>query len=201
MKHKAFLIIITLLLLGLAACSLNNGSNTTQPNDVQKYRSTGVVKAIDASGGMITIDHQDIPEFMGAMQMTWPVKNISALATLKPGDKVEFEIEKTGMEVIVSSLTKTGEVGVIEGADIYKTNCAKCHGDNGEGRTKGIPLISGHALSHSEAEFVKQVSDGKTGKMPAFRDKLTPDEIKSVVDFVRGTLQKGLVRDSGGHKH
>jgi len=103
-----------------------------------------------------------------------------------------------------TKFNKIGEVALNAGATIYATSCAECHGDKGQGAEKGIPFTSGHALDHTEADFIKTVTDGKSKKkdkeMPAFRDKLTPEQIKEVVKFVRDDIQKGLKRNEG-HKH
>ena len=86
-----------------------------------------------------------------------------------------------------------------DGAELYKTNCAACHGTSGEGGKKGIPLVSGHALHHTEADYVEQVKDGKDKKMPAFKDKLSPDEIDAVVKYVRNVVQAGIDRGVEHH--
>jgi mono/diheme cytochrome c family protein len=170
--------------------------------EAQTYRSKGVVKKTNVGKGEITISHEEIPGYMSPMEMTVPVKGRAALETVKVGDMVDFELERTGEELIIIGLNKIGEVAALSGAEIYKTNCASCHGDKGEGAEKGIPLTSGHALHHSEAEHIKQVTDGEVKKMPAFRGKLSAEEIKAVVDFVRSDLQKDQQRDdSHNHKH
>lgn len=76
-----------------------------------------------------------------------------------------------------------------DGAAIFAENCATCHGDRGEGAKKGIPLTNGHALHHSTEEYIEQVNDGTGKKMPAFKDKLTPEEITAVITHVRHDLQ------------
>ncbi|HQU81604.1 MAG TPA: copper-binding protein [Pyrinomonadaceae bacterium] len=183
------------------ACSNQESLKPVSPNtEVQTYKSKGVIKKIDAEIGKLTVDHEDIPGYMSAMEMTEAAKDKALLDNVKVGDKVDFEIERTGSKIVFTKLTKTGEVAVVNGAEIYKANCASCHGANGEGAKKGIPLTSGHALHHSEAEHIKQVTDGEGEKMPAFKDKLSAEEIKAVVDFVRNELQKGANREDS-HKH
>ena len=88
-----------------------------------------------------------------------------------------------------------------DGAMIYHENCARCHGDKGEGAKKGIPLISGHALHHSFDEYIEQVNDGTEKKMPAFKDKLSPEEITAVVNHVRNVVQAGIERGAEHHEH
>src|ERR1051326_4337058 len=79
--------------------------------------------------------------------------------------------------------------------DIFRTNCARCHGADGRGDT---PL--GHAYqapNFADDEWwranskitgtrslVSIVSNGKGG-MPAFSKKLKPIEIKLLVSYVR----------------
>jgi mono/diheme cytochrome c family protein len=81
---------------------------------------------------------------------------------------------------------------------IYTKDCAVCHGDTGEGKTtefegkkiKAPPLRSGHALKHSDQDFVRQITGGGDG-MPAFEKKMTPKEIDEMVRFIRKEFQGG----------
>jgi len=82
------------------------------------------------------------------------------------------------------------------GATLYGTFCAACHGPAGEGRKyPGMPVFPAIAnadfLSLASDEFITAtVTHGRPGRrMPAWGDKeggLRPDEIRAVVDFVRG---------------
>lgn len=185
----------------------NSNANSTQSVDKQTYKSVGVIKKIDAENGKLTVDHEDIPGYMSPMEMTEPVKDKAMLETVKIGDKVEFELERTGEKLLITKLNKIGEVAVLNAAEIYKTNCAECHGDKGEGAKKGISFLKGHALDHSEEDFIKTVTNGKNkdkeNKMPAFKEKLTAEQINEVVKFVRNEIQKDAVKESGkkGHHH
>ena len=185
--------------------SNNSKTNSAAADDKQTYKSTGVIKAIDRENGKITIDHDDIPGYMSAMEMNEAVSDKKLLETVKVGDRVEFEIERTGAKIVVTKLDKIGEVSMIDGGEIYQVNCARCHGASGEGAEKGIPLISGHALHHSADEYVEQVENGEGVKMPAFKDKLSHEEIAAVVEFVREDLQKdaraGETTNDVRHEH
>ncbi|HXH37988.1 MAG TPA: cytochrome c [Thermoanaerobaculia bacterium] len=76
-----------------------------------------------------------------------------------------------------------------DGAATYKTKCAACHGPDGSGQTpvgknlKVKDLSSPEVQKLTDAELTKVLSEGK-GKMPA--SKLSADDIKSVIGFVRG---------------
>jgi len=150
----------------------------------------------------VTIDHEEIPGYMSAMEMTEMVADHELLGSIKVGDKVEFEIERRGSAVIYTQFKKIGTAAVINGGEIFKMNCAECHGAKGDGTKKGIPLISGHALDHTDAEYADQVKNGKTGKMPAFNDKLSAEQIAAVVSFVKNTIQADIPPEKRkGHHH
>ncbi len=79
----------------------------------------------------------------------------------------------------------------------YAQHCVACHGPNGEGgpvkvdnKTIKVPsLRADHAIKHTDAELTKILTGGEEA-MPAFKDKLTQDEITQLVSFVRTTFQK-----------
>ena len=82
---------------------------------------------------------------------------------------------------------------------IYEKDCKECHGQNGAGgpvklkdgtKLKVPSLREGHALRHSDAEFVKQITKGGDG-MPAFADKLKAEEINELIKFLRHEFQAG----------
>ena len=211
MFSKITLILFLIVAGGILsfACSSTSHENHEMPMEKgetaekQTYRSTGIIKAIDAEKGTVTIDHEDIPGYMSAMEMTEPVADKSLLDAVKVGDKVEFEIERTGSEIVYTKFTKVGEDETVKAFSIYKTNCAECHGEKGKGvEDKGISFLKGHALDHSEADFIRRVTNGKSDEMPAFKDKLSEAEIRAVVKYVREVIQKDAVKeDSGGHHH
>ena len=82
--------------------------------------------------------------------------------------------------------------------NLYATNCMICHKENGTG---GKVTIEGKSLNPenltaekfkkaTDEKLIKYVTDGILDEgMPAFKDKLSADQIKSVVRHVR-TLQK-----------
>jgi mono/diheme cytochrome c family protein len=81
-----------------------------------------------------------------------------------------------------------------DGAAIYKSKCAMCHGPDGAGQTtmgKNLKLRNlGSAVvqAQTDAQLNKWIADGK-GKMPAYKAKLTPADIDALVGFIR-TLKK-----------
>ncbi|HTS13432.1 MAG TPA: cytochrome c [Candidatus Limnocylindrales bacterium] len=80
------------------------------------------------------------------------------------------------------------------GAALFKAKCAPCHGADGKGDTsmgkvlKVRDLSSEDVQKQTDAELTKITEDGKN-KMPAYKGKLTDDQIKDLVAFIR-TLKK-----------
>ena len=83
---------------------------------------------------------------------------------------------------------------------IFMKNCKECHGEKGAGgpvkledgtRLKVPSLREGHALHHPDSDFLKQITKGGDG-MPAFKDKLKPEEIDDLVRFIRHEFQADM---------
>ena len=69
--------------------------------------SEGEVRKIDKGAGKVTIKHGWIHDLdMPPMTMAYGVKDKSVLDTLKPGDKIKFEVEHAGKEYTVLHLEK-----------------------------------------------------------------------------------------------
>ncbi len=85
---------------------------------------------------------------------------------------------------------------------IFSATCANCHQPNGEGGAveldeggmlKVPSFKTGAALKESDAEFAEQIANGGDG-MPAFKKRLTPEQIRDLVRFIRREFQSGLVK-------
>jgi cytochrome c553 len=70
----------------------------------------------------------------------------------------------------------------------YKARCKVCHGPNAEGKAQmKIPALKTRA-DRSESELTKAIEDGNpnsTPKMPTFKDKLTSEDIKTLVGEIK----------------
>ncbi|MBV9087360.1 MAG: cytochrome c [Acidobacteria bacterium] len=80
------------------------------------------------------------------------------------------------------------------GAELFAAKCQACHGKAGDAESPMAkkfavhPLGSPEVQKNSDADLSKVIADGK-GKMPAFTGKLTDDQVKSQVAYIR-TLKK-----------
>lgn len=75
-------------------------------------------------------------------------------------------------------------------ASLFKSKCAMCHAEDGSGNSpsgkalKAKDLRSPETQSKSEAELTDVVTRGRN-KMPAFGQKLKPDQIQELVAYIR----------------
>ncbi len=79
---------------------------------------------------------------------------------------------------------------------IFKDTCAKCHGENAaggrvqrQGREIRVPSLTGeHARKPSDENLIDKITNGEDD-MPAFKDKLTAEQIRELVRFIRKEFQ------------
>ena len=83
------------------------------------------------------------------------------------------------------------------GAALYQANCATCHGGATGGDIADIPPrhnAEGHTWHHPDCELIQIVRDGMPRRpglpddaptMPAFRDRLTDDEIRAALAHIK----------------
>lgn len=72
---------------------------------------------------------------------------------------------------------------------LYKSKCQVCHGADGKGTPVGQKLgakdfHSPEVQKQSDAELIEVTKQGK-GKMPAYDKKLTGDQIKQLIKYIR----------------
>jgi mono/diheme cytochrome c family protein len=202
MSSNSKLLIVFALLVCFAAVSCSKSVSNETSGEKKVFNSTGVIKAIDLNALKITIDHQDIPGYMATMEMSFTLANAAVADGIAVGDKVAFVLERADGKVKLTRMSKIVETAAANGAELFASNCAECHGAKGEGAKKGIPLISGHALAHTEEEYVQQVVNGKANKMPSFREKLNDEQVAAIVKYVRTVIQAAATDEQRTeHKH
>lgn len=101
---------------------------------------------------------------------------------------------------VAAALTFTfaaGTASAEEAAELWKAKCKSCHGATGkadtrEGRKQKIDDISTAEwqAKHSDDEIRKVITEGKKDtKMKAYKDKLSAQEIDSLVAYIRTLKQ------------
>jgi protein SCO1/2 len=80
-------------LAGVLACGgchspRTGGAAANGPASVKHYMLRGQVISVDAADKTVTISHEAVPGFMGAMTMPYKVKDANVLTELHPGDRM-----------------------------------------------------------------------------------------------------------------
>ena len=94
-----------------------------------------------------------------------------------------------------SSLTNAATTPLIpppppgDGASVYAMSCARCHGADGraqtaKGKQTGAVDLTSDEWEPNDVRDTRIISKGK-GRMPAFKRTLKPEEINSVVAYIR----------------
>jgi len=91
------------------------------------------------------------------------------------------------------------------GGKVYNKNCASCHGENAEGNPnwrkrkpdgKLLPPPlngSGHTWHHAKSLLISIITKGteiQGGEMPAWENKLSPQEIEAVILWLQSKWSK-----------
>ena len=93
--------------------------------------------------------------------------------------------------ILALAIGLTSSAGAQDAAALYKAKCATCHaadgsGDTPVGKKMGVkPFSAPEVAKNSDAAWAESTKKGK-GKMPAYENKLTDDQIQELVKFIRG---------------
>jgi protein SCO1/2 len=96
------------LVLVLAALTFVVSACDRRPPPKQ-YKLTGQVLAINAEYSALTIKHEDIPDYMPAMTMTYTVATKALLEGRKPGELITGTLETGDAGTRIVAITHTGE--------------------------------------------------------------------------------------------
>jgi mono/diheme cytochrome c family protein len=74
------------------------------------------------------------------------------------------------------------------GREVYLEYCAECHQTSGTGVPNLIPRLAGNPVVTLEdpSPIIETVEYGQ-GSMTGFRERLTPDDVASVLTYIRNT--------------
>ena len=75
-----------------------------------------------------------------------------------------------------------GESGLV----VFHTQCSRCHGEDGRG--SAVFTTPSFLTSKLSAAEMAKVIDAGRGRMPAFRSKLSEEEIAAVAAYIKAGL-------------
>jgi mono/diheme cytochrome c family protein len=84
-----------------------------------------------------------------------------------------------------------------EARKLFADNCVDCHKENGEGGTatigkkviKNVPSFKSDKVKNdADEKLIKTITNGEEA-MPSFKDDLSAEQIKSLVQFIRKEFQ------------
>ncbi len=103
------------------------------------------------------------------------------------------ETQRWNVSLYVYTLADTPEQ-LTEGASVYTTHCAECHGDSGRGDgpkageiARPLPDFTSSLklVSLSDSAIFNVATHGQGAQMPAFADTLTDDQRRAVTTYIR----------------
>jgi len=97
-------------------------------------------------------------------------------------------MKRTAFLFMAMIIASAGIASAADASATWNSQCASCHGKDGSGNTAmgkklGVKDYS-KEQGFSDAEATKVIKEGK-GKMKAYKDKLSDDDVKALVAYVR----------------
>lgn len=107
---KNLLLVTALALAATPALAQHAGHGTAKPAATATAAgdlADGEVRRIDKARGTVLLKHGEIKNIgMGAMTMSFKLKDPAMAAQLKEGDKVKFAVEQKGEDLVITSIRK-----------------------------------------------------------------------------------------------
>lgn len=115
--------------------------------------------------------HAEFQEKMAAYKGEQPAQQQSAAAT-----------PAAAVSTPASAPAAANESGA-DGQALFAKHCAGCHGAEGKGAF-GPDLSGDYKYGKSGMAVQESISSGRPDNMPAFEEKLTPEEIEAVTEYI-----------------
>jgi len=103
------------LLLWLGACSSQPVQEQSQSESApaaggpERHPLHGTVISVDPEGNSLVVDHDEIPNFMGAMTMPYTVRDGGELEGLEAGNEVNAEVVVDDSGMYLENIAVAGE--------------------------------------------------------------------------------------------
>jgi Cu/Ag efflux protein CusF len=107
MKKLLFIPVLSVAALPAFAQHAGHGTMAKPSATASAEPVDGEVRRVDKARGTVVLKHGELKNLgMGAMTMSFKLKDPAMAGELKEGDKVKFTVEQKGDDLIVTSIRK-----------------------------------------------------------------------------------------------
>ena len=92
---------------GLAGCGSSKPAAQQPAEGPKRYQLAGRVVSVQPASSQVVVDHGDIPGFMSAMTMPYPVKDPNLLKPLAAEDQIKADVVVNGNDVYLENIVVT----------------------------------------------------------------------------------------------
>ncbi|MGA9883026.1 MAG: SCO family protein [Candidatus Acidiferrales bacterium] len=112
-RGSLFFVVIVLFLTAAAMAGCSKPAAQQPAKNVKRYHLVGKILSMDPNQKTLTIDGQDIPGFMAAMIMPYPVLHASQMNGLEPGDEITADVvvNESDMSAHLENIVVTKKAG------------------------------------------------------------------------------------------
>ena len=98
--QNTFALLVFILTIGCNESSdgLISSSSNSSKNINQTFEVKGIVRKISENENKVHIEHEEIPNYMGAMTMPFLVRDKNVFEIIRKGDEIKFELNVTDKE-------------------------------------------------------------------------------------------------------
>jgi mono/diheme cytochrome c family protein len=109
------------------------------------------------------------------------------------------QIVRTGSAVLLFAalvFLVTAPMQAQDAGALFKSKCSVCHAPDGSGsgamgKQLGVTdLRADEVQKQTDAQLNDSITNGKGTKMPAYKGKITDDQIKGLVGYIRSFAKK-----------
>jgi protein SCO1 len=150
LRNRWLVIFIAALLVSIIGCT-KSAPAPAGDEGTKRYHLVGRVVSIDTQQATLNVDGQEIPGFMAAMTMPYPVHDTRALAALGPGDEITADV------VVGKDGTYLENILVTKKAS------------SGAGKPSGAAASHSPKQGEKVPDFAVIDQDGKQIRLSAFR--------------------------------
>lgn len=181
-------LLVTLALIA-AACGGSDTSSDDASSESAASESATEATGEDAPAATDVPAPTDVPATAVPQPTDTP-------PTEEPAPAEEEAPADTAATLDLSAMSATDDPALVAaGMAVFASNCAGCHGANGEGSDRGRPLTGIAEQEPDRLVHIGSVANGK-GNMPAFGDRLSAADLDAVIAYSRLTFLAAEVEEA-----